>query len=73
MRHRPKRTWWRPWRTTCAACGCSWFPCPDSVSEGTPSWAREKTTALPEIRFARVDTPLMTPGGLWRSRRAEQR
>jgi hypothetical protein len=30
VRHRPVRVWFKPWKKRCA-CGCAWYPCPDST------------------------------------------
>ncbi|MFI5492076.1 hypothetical protein [Actinoplanes sp. NPDC051859] len=66
MRHRPVRLWCKSWKKRCA-CGCRWYPCPDSITAARPpvSW-NERTVAVPQVRF-RNDRPLMTRGQEWRS------
>lgn len=75
-RHRPVRKWWSPWQLRCA-CGVEWWPCPDALPDdrpppavslrlydNRPGWDAP-TAALPNVR----ETPLLTPGQAWRSRR----
>ncbi len=75
MRHRSVRVWWKPWVRRCA-CGCDWYPCPDSVKVDRPGpdpqvlrrnlahWDAP-TARHPTVRNER---PLMTRGQQWRSR-----
>ena len=65
MRHRAVRMWFKPWRKRCA-CGCDWFPCPDSITMDRPGpvW-NAQTAAYPVMQ---PDRPLMTRGQQWRSR-----
>ena len=71
-RHKPLRVWFAPWKTRCA-CGCGWFPCPDSITMDRPGpvW-NARTAALPIVTPARPafrdESPLMTPAQEWRSR-----
>jgi hypothetical protein len=73
MRHKAVPVWWKPWRSRCA-CGCAWFPCPDSITmdrpgpqtrHNQPSWAAP-TAAYP---VSGNERPLMTLGQRWRTRR----
>ncbi|MDT4992534.1 MAG: hypothetical protein QOH97_2426, partial [Actinoplanes sp.] len=69
-RHRPVRPWFKPWRKRCA-CGCAWFPCPDSVplaapGSAPPEWNRPTVRCfwvLPALK-----RPLLTRGQQWRTR-----
>lgn len=77
MRHRPVRPWWRLWKRRCA-CGCTWYPCPDTITldrpgvdpavlrRNFPQWYAP-TVRMPAPRNER---PFLTPGQEWRSRNA---
>ncbi len=77
MRHRAIRIWWKPWRRRCA-CGCGWFPCPDSITIARPARDDRRNVPAwnaPTARYpaTRNERPFMTPGQQWRTRQGGRR
>ena len=82
MQHRPVRRWWQLWTRRCA-CGCEWYPCPDSRPDAPEPTGEQVAQALGLNQRPVWDGPtrvlpnvsarsLLTPGQAWRSRQSNR-